>query len=215
MLEHLGERIHQAAASGLSLVGIRAGWEKPPYTVVDRPAHGVEVRRYGPRVTVETEIASEGEDAEELAFDALEAYLGGQNRPSPVLAGVMPLEIESTSVEIPMTAPVETAKAPGWLRLRLFLPSRFTLATAPEPIDPRVGVAERGHETIAALRFGGAADPAAVEEHADALRRALADTEWAADGDVALYTYDPPWTLPFLRRNEVVVNVTRRGAAEP
>lgn len=214
MLEHLGERIHQAAASGLSLVGIRAGWEKPPYTVVDRLPHGVEVRRYGARVTAETEIAGDGEDAKELAFDALEGYLAGQNRPSPALAGVLPIEIERTSVEIPMTAPVETATAPGWLRLRLFLPSRFTLATAPEPIDPRVGVAERGDETIAALRFGGAADAAAVAEHADALRRALAGTPWAADGDVTLYTYDPPWTLPFLRRNEVVVNVTCREAAE-
>jgi hypothetical protein len=211
MLEHLGERIHQAAASGLSLIGIRAGWEKPPYTVVDRLAHRVEVRRYGARITAETEVAGEGEEAKEIAFEALEAYLGGQNRPSPALAGALPPEIESASVEIPMTAPVETATAPGWLRLRLFLPSRFTLATVPEPIDPRVGVAERGGETIAALRFGGAADGPAVAQHADALCQALAGTPWTAYGGVSLYTYDPPWTLPFLRRNEVVVNVEQRG----
>ena len=178
----------------------------------DRPAPGVEVRRYAARVAAETEIAAEGEDAKELAFDALETYLGGQNRPSPALAGALPLELEHASIEIPMTAPVETATAPGWLRLRVFLPSRFTLATAPEPIDARVGVAELGDETLAALRFSGTADAAAVAEHGEALRATLAGTAWAADGDVVLYTYDPPWTLPFLRRNEVVVNVARRAA---
>jgi hypothetical protein len=212
MLEHLGERIAQAAASGLSLVGIRAGWEKPPYTVLERPAPGLEIRRYGSRTTAEIEMAGEGDEAKDLAFEALEAYLDGGNHLSPALAGAVPPELEGASIQISMTAPVETAAAPGWLRLRIFLPGRFTLASAPEPLDPRVAVAEQGDETIAALRFGGTADAAAVAQHTAALYGALADTAWAPDGDATLYTYDPPWTLGFLRRNEMVVSVERRAA---
>jgi hypothetical protein len=212
MLEHIGERLTQAAASGLSLVGIRAGWEQPPYTVLERPAPGLEIRRYGPRTTAEIEIAGEGEDAKHLAFQALEGYLDGENRLSPALAGVVPPELEGASIQISMTAPVETATAPGWLRLRLFLSSRFTLASVPEPIDARVAVAERGEEIIAALRFGGTADEDAVAQRTAALYAALARTAWAPDGDATLYTYDPPWTLGFLRRNEMVVTVARRSA---
>jgi hypothetical protein len=212
MLDQLATRIGAAAASGLSLLGIRAGWEKPAYTVLDRLPAGVEVRGYGPRLTAETEAAGAEEDAKERAFETLEAYLAGDNHPCAAIAGAVPAEVQRAPLEIPMTAPVETRTAPGWVRLAFFLPKRFTLATVPEPTNGRVAVAGRPEEAIAALRFSGLPDEAAFAERAEALTSALAGSRWVADGDPALYTYDPPWTLPFLRRNEAVVRVERWSA---
>jgi hypothetical protein len=200
MMEDLGAKLGTAAASGLSILGIRAGWEQPHYTVVDRLGR-VEVRRYEARLTAETEIAGEEREAKERAFTILEAYLSGEHAARPQ--------------EIAMTAPVETAAAPGSLRLRLFLPSDLTLATVPAPVDARVKIGERPIETIAALRFGGAADLSTIAERAPALLGALSGSGWSPAGEPALYTYDPPWTISFLRRNEIVVPVALTSSESP
>jgi hypothetical protein len=193
MIERIGTRIGTAAASGLSLFGIRAGWEQPSYEVVERLTVGAEVRRYGPRLAAETEVPGEDEEAKKQAFGILEGYLSGEGRERPQ--------------EIEMTAPVETATGAGKLRLRLFLPSRYTARTVPVPADSRVAIAPREGETLATLRFSGLADEATFAERARVLLAAVEGTDWAAEGDVTLFTYDPPWTLPVLRRNEVVVPV--------
>jgi hypothetical protein len=193
MIERISTRIGTAVASGLSLFGIRAGWEQPSYTVVERLTVGAEVRRYGPRLVAETEVAGEGGEARNDAFEILEGYLSGEGRERPQ--------------EIAMTAPVETAAGAGKLRLRLFLPSRYTARTVPVPADSRVAIAPREGETLATLRFSGPADEATFAERAQVLLAAVEGTDWTAEGEVTLFTYDPPWTLPFLRRNEVVVPV--------
>jgi SOUL heme-binding protein len=186
MLEHIGQRVGAAAA----IVGIRT-WEQPPYTVLERVAGGTDIRRYGDRVTAQTEVEGEDREARGRAFQVLEAYLEQE--------------------EIAMTAPVESVGAGGLLRLGFFLPARCTVRTAPDPADPRVEIALRPGEILAALRFAGLVEPEAVTRHARDLLASLDGSRWSAEGGVAVYTYDPPWTIPFLRRNEVVVAVTSSG----
>jgi SOUL heme-binding protein len=190
MLDHVGQRVGAAAASGLSLVGIRT-WEQPPYTVLERLEGGTQIRRYADRVTAQTEVEGEDREARGRAFQALEAYLAQE--------------------EIAMTAPVESVGAGGRLRVGFFLPSRWTVWTAPEPADPCVEIALRPGEILAALRFAGLVEPEAVARHARDLLASLGGSRWSAEGGVAVYTYDPPWAIPILRRNEVVVAVTPSG----
>jgi hypothetical protein len=94
--------------------------------------------------------------------------------------------------------------------MRFFLPSSLTLETAPAPTDPRVQLAVVPANTLAVLRFSGSRRPGAVAEQSKTLLGVLADSKWQPVGRPFTLFYDPPWTISFLRRNEVAVTVEPR-----
>lgn len=197
--------------SGCSLVGIRSGYEQPAYEVADRVEPGVEIRRYSPRLAAETTVeAADAAAGRNAAFRILAAYIFGANRAKGEIAMTSPVEVRSGSREIAMTSPVETASAAGRYAMRFFLPAQLTLATAPEPTDPRVRLLEVPEQILAALRFSGSRTEERVGEKARALLTSLEGSPWKPTAEPVSLFYDPPWTLPFLRRNEVVVPVARR-----
>lgn len=198
--------------SGCSLVGIRSGYEQPAYEAVDRFDPGVEIRRYGPRLAAETTVeAADAEAGRNAAFRILAGYIFGANRAKGEIAMTSPVEVQSGSRKIAMTSPVEAASAgSGRFTMRFFLPAQLTLATAPEPTDPRVRLLELPGQTLAALRFTGSRGGERVAAESGALLRALDGSAWQPAGEPFAFFYDPPWTLPFLRRNEVAVEVARR-----
>lgn len=203
-------------AGGCSLVGIRGGTEQPDHTVVARIGDSVEIRRYEPRLAAQVTVprADDGE-ARERAFRILADYIFGANTPGTEIAMTAPVEVDGEGKEIAMTAPVETAEASGEgeggkLRMRFFLPARWTMDTVPQPVDDRVELVELPARTLAVRRFTGSRDRAAVRRETQALRAALADTNWQPTGEAVAWFYDPPWTIPFLRRNEVALPVARR-----
>lgn len=194
---------------GCSLVGIRTE-EQPPYTVAESLGGGVEVRAYGPRLAAETIVAADGTDgAQGQAFRTLAGYIFGANRAEERIAMTAPVETASGAREIAMTAPVETAESADGLTMRFFMPAGFTRATLPEPTNERVRLVEVPGATLAVLRFTGRGTPSAVAERQDELKLALAGTPWRVAGEPVALFYDPPWTIPFLRRNEVAIPVTR------
>jgi len=108
-----------------------------------------------------------------------------------------------------MTAPVAQSAAPDGHVIRFFLPA--ALREPPAPNDPRVSIVTVPAETLAVLRFTGSTAPEAVAGARARLLAALATGPWQAMGEPVAWFYDPPWTIPALRRNEVAVPVTPRG----
>ncbi len=180
-----------AGESVLGLFGIRAPYEQPTYRIVTTLANGVEIRTYEERTAIETSL-DDGRD--DQAFGRLFAYITGANTPS-----------KSPPQAIAMTIPVERSAGNT---LRFFLP-RAVAAGPPPPRDPRVHVVVLPPETVAALRFSGSLASAEIARQDLILRAALAAGGWHATGATARFGYDPPFTPPFLRRNEVVVTVSR------
>ena len=197
-----------AVLSGCSTFGIRGGYEQPPYRVVAR-LDTVEVRRYGPRLVAEVTVdGSDERAARSEAFRLLAGYIFGGNRAKADVAMTSPVAVDRGKQQIAMTSPVETAAAGDRLTMRFFLPSRLTLDTAPQPDDPRVRLRVVPGETLAVLRFSGFADDTGARSAE--LVRALDGSPWRPTGDAVAMFYDPPWTIPFLRRNEVAVPVAPR-----
>lgn len=204
----LGSVLGLAAQSALSLVGVRA-YEQPPYRVLGR-AGPAEVREYGPRLAVETTLDPGTRDQ---AFGLLAGYIFGKNRAtggSGATKIAMTTPVEMRSERIAMTAPVEQAKSGARVAVRFFLPRSLTRETAPEPTDPRVRVVEVPGETLAVLRFSGSTGDARIAERKVALLGELRGSAWEPAGEPVFFGYDPPFTPPFLRRNEVAVPVRRR-----
>ena len=112
---------------------------------------------------------------------------------------------------IAMTAPVVQARdASGQWVIRFFMPENYTMETLPKPLDPAVRLVPVPAQVTAVLRFSGSTAPARVEAKEKELLRLLQDSAWQPSGAVVAWFYDPPWTLPPFRRNEVAVPVARR-----
>ena len=209
--------IEQTAESVLSIVGIRVGTEEPAHTS-ERIAGSVEMRRYDARIAAETTVAAGEADENEArseGFRRLAGYIFGRNISadgrSNRVAMTAPVAQSTTGTKIAMTAPVAQAAQDvevglGWV-IRFFMPSSWTLDTLPTPIDDRVRLVEVPPQAYAVLRFSGDRGPKAVAAKTAELMEVLRQYGFEADGEPAAWFYDPPWTVPFLRRNEIAVPV--------
>jgi hypothetical protein len=199
--------IGQLFDSALSVFGVRTA-EEPHYDIVERIGE-VEIRRYGPRLAAETTVAS-GDNAMNEAFFILAGYIFGGNQKKQDIAMTAPVGIERGQ-DIAMTAPVATEATQEGLTMRFFLPCSVTLANAPGPNDERVKLVPIGEETLAALRYSGTWSEEARKQEQRKLIAALQGSRWQANGEPFTQLYDPPFTIPFLRRNEVTVRVVPRS----
>ena len=220
----LGEILITLLAGVGQLVGIRAGTEQPPYEVVGRVGEA-EIRRYAPQIAAEAVVEGPVETARNEGFRRVAGYIFGDNTAKASVAMTAPVvqgrEAAGGSQSIAMTAPVVQARAgrsesiamtspvvqqpaggESW-SIQFIMPSKYTMATLPQPNDPRVRLVEIPARTFAVVRFSGLGKADAVARHEKALDAALAGSSWRASGDAVTWYYDPPWTVPFLRRNEV------------
>lgn len=153
----------------------------------------------------------------QLGGPAVRGGSGGSAR----IAMTAPVTVAPTSVTRAGDVANRAADAPGvaagpgdrdggprWT-IRFFMPEHFTRDTLPVPDDPGIAVVEVPAETVAVIRFSGSTAPDAVQHQARLLARILATTPWRPVGAPFAQFYDPPWTLPPLRRNEVAVRVER------
>lgn len=200
------------AEGGASVLGVRYGTAEPRF-VVERETGGLQIRRYGPRVAAETTVAEDEATARSAGFRRLAGYIFGGNHDSAKIAMTAPVAQESSDPrrgqKIAMTAPVaQTAAANDAWVIRFFMPADYSMETLPAPNDPAVKLVTVPAETVAVLRFTGDRGPEAVASHTADLLHALQDTTLKPDGPPVAWFYDPPWTIPMLRRNEIAVPVT-------
>lgn len=196
-----------AAASVLwlgacSVVGVRSGTEEPAFEILGTEA-GLEIRRYGARLAAETRVEADEMAARSEGFSRLAGYIFGGNAGSSRIAMTAPVAQQGT--RIAMTAPVAQAGGADSQSIRFFLPS--ALRDPPVPKDARVRIVEVPGETVAVYRFTGSIAPDAIAAARARLLAALPATSWVAAGEPVTWFYDPPWTIPTLRRNEIAIPV--------
>ena len=176
--------------------------EEPGYEVM-RKLDNVELRQYAPYVVAEVVLNSSAEEAGNQAFPILAGYIFGKNKGERKLAMTAPVTQSAVPVRLDMTAPVTQAAVAGGMRVQFVLPKGVTLATAPEPLDPRVQLREVPASQWAAIRYSGTWSQANYDEHLALLKAALAAAGVATQGEPVLARYNPPITPWFLRRNEI------------
>ena len=192
--------------AGCSVFGVREV-EEPPHSVVARVG-AVEIRRYPPRIAAETTVRASELDARSAGFQRIAGYIFGGNHAQAKIAMTAPVAQAKGGEKIAMTAPVaqDRSAAGGWT-IRFFMPARYTMQTLPQPNDGSVHLVAIPAETYGVLRFSGVPSPASVSRETGVLLRTLSGSVWTPSGTPVAWFYDPPWTLPPLRRNEVAVVV--------
>jgi hypothetical protein len=207
----------QIGESALSIVGIRVGTEEPSHTT-EALTDNVQLRHYAPRIAAETTVIGDEQQSRSAGFRALARYIFGANRRRDKIAMTAPVaqlrDPEHVDSErIAMTAPVAQSQKSlnSWV-IRFYMPAKWTMDTLPEPDDPEVRLLHVPAESFAVLRFSGDRGARAVQTRTDELRETLREYGFEPTGPATAWFYDPPWTLPFRRRNEIAIPVNDGGA---
>ena len=162
--------------------------EEPAYTVERAwETEQIEIRSYAPRVMAVTTM----QGGEDNGFSILAGYIFGGN---------------AEEQKIAMTAPVQQSME-GEREMAFMMPAEYALEDLPKPEDKRVLFREAPAYTAAVIQFSGWASPEKADDSWQQLRRFLITEGIGITGDPTLNQYNPPWTLPFMRRNEIIVPV--------
>ncbi len=211
MLEFIGQSLTLIAFGLASPFGVNAGIEEPKYQVVQKLGDGIEVREYESRIAAETTMSSADPDrARSEGFDVIARYIFGANQKKQSIAMTAPVEMAQVGTAIAMTTPVEVQNGTGAMAMRFFMPASYRMDSLPTPTDSRVRLVELPRTRQAVLHFTGSTSDAAIAGKTRQLLEALKTSPWNAVGPTSAYLYNPPWTLPLLRRNEVMVAVAAR-----
>jgi hypothetical protein len=161
--------------------------KEPPYQVIQTLENDVEIREYADQIWAVT--LAEDQDR---GFGLLFSYISGAN---------------DEGMKIEMTAPVVTGNAEGRPFIAFVIPEGFDLEGTPRPRDERVKIELVEGRRMAAVRFSGYATEERQKRHLSALNETLKAHGMMARGEPVLMQYNDPWTPPFIRRNEVAVEV--------
>ncbi len=202
----------------LSLLLVSMPWmahatEEPDFAVV-RQLDGAQLRAYEPYVVAEVLVAGPAETAGNEAFPVLAGYIFGKNKGEKKFDMTAPVTQAAAPVKLEMTAPVTQAAAPGGYLVQFVLPRGVTLATAPEPLDPRVRLREVPGQRVAVIRYSGFWSQANYDEHLQKLQAILREAQIAWTGEPVLSRYDPPYMPWFMRRNEIWLKLAAPAQGE-
>lgn len=193
-------------SSGCSVFGIRSGYKQLSYSIIQK-IEDVEIRQYSSRLVAEVNnIETDNE-----AFRILFRYISGQNKSKQNISMTAPVEVGKNSTKIAMTAPVETNKSEGeGFNMRFFLPSSLTIDNAPLPKDARIKINILPEETFAAITYSGFNSNKSFNKQTDKLLNILKNSNWKQTSPPSFLGYDPPFAIPFLRKNEAIVKVDKK-----
>lgn len=177
--------------------------EEPDYEVTRKLGDQIELRQYAPHVVAEVLLQAAADEAGSQAFPILAGYIFGKNKGEKKFAMTAPVTQTAAPMRLEMTAPVTQAAVPGGMRVEFVLPKGVTLATAPEPIDPRVKLREVPGGQWAVIRYSGTWSQSNYQEHLAELRSSLDSQGVLTQGEPVLARYNAPFTPWFLRRNEI------------
>ncbi|MCJ7452703.1 MAG: heme-binding protein [Steroidobacteraceae bacterium] len=179
--------------------------EEPGFQVLENDG-SFELREYAPYIVAETRVEASFQDAGSIAFQRLFRYISGNNVAQQKIAMTAPVT-QSRGEKIAMTAPVSQVADGRAFLVAFTLPSTYTLATAPKPLDTTIQIREVPAQVIACWRYSGRWTVANYRQKEALLRERIKARGLVADGDAVLARYNSPFTPWFLRRNEVLIPV--------
>jgi hypothetical protein len=171
---------------------------EPTYTLI-KSIPPFELREYSGFVVAETLVKGDFDQAGRTGFRRVAGYIFGGNQ-GP----------DGSSQKIAMTAPVtlvpESSQGDAW-RLHFVMPEGYQLNTLPKPNDPEVNLRKVAPHRVAAIRFSGFTTESSIAENTAKLNAWIATEKLNAAGEPQIARYNDPFTLPWNRRNEILIQV--------
>ena len=162
-------------------------YEEPYFKIVHQ-TDKYEIRHYQERLAVQSTYTNQNS-----SFRNLFNYISGANKDSQ---------------KIKMTTPVTQYENNSEIVMQFYLPSIYTSKTAPIPSDPRVTLINIEEGYYAVIRYSGRASENNFIKHRDILESELNKDGIVIIGPPIKATYNSPFTLPLMRRNEAMFKVS-------
>lgn len=196
--------------SACSVFGIQSE-ENPLYEVIKKD-DDKEIRQYKPYIVAKTKVQGEYRDAQYKAFRKLAGYIFGDNEGKQEIAMTTPVIQQPQEGEtIAMTSPVtQTETDTGWV-MTFMMPSQYRMDELPKPKDQSIIFEQVPARMMAAIRYSWFGSKDQNDKKAEELRDWLKNQGDYTPKSKPMYAgYNPPWTLPFFRRNEMLLEVQKK-----
>jgi len=193
----------------LTFAGAVMATEEPKYSILEKEPP-FEVRSYAPMIVAEVQVDGDLDEASSQGFRLIAGYIFGQIQVSEKIAMTAPVMVEDQqqkSAKIAMTAPVGIESNAGKWTVSFVMPAEYTMETIPKPMNPQVQLRQIPAIKKAVISFSGFYNQQKVAEKTLELEQWMKTRNLQGVGAPNFSRYNPPWTLPFMRRNEVMMNL--------
>ena len=178
--------------------------EQTEYSVI-KTKKGYEIRLYPSHIVAQTIVHGPYGNALNQGFRIIAGYIFGANIKKESIAMTSPV-IEQKE-NIAMTAPVTESTKGEYHTITFGMPRSYTLETLPIPTDPRVKIVTIPKKKMAAIRFSWFRTHDRVEMKTQELLNLLREDKIMTKGEPQYAGYNPPWTPPWMRRNEILIEI--------
>jgi ATP-dependent Zn protease len=184
--------------------------EIPKYKVIKREGN-CELRQYDTYITASVEV--NGKDyniATSQGFRYLADYIFGNNTKRSNISMTAPVlqEEKPVSEKITMTAPVSIIKGENTYKISFVMPNKYTLETLPLPNNSKVILTKVSTFKAAVISFSGLLNEKIITKKTEELKKWIKLQKLKDTNVIQIARYNPPWTLWFLRRNEILINLS-------
>ena len=182
--------------------------EEPKFELLEK-ADAIELRQYPTMVIAEVSLEGNLDEISSKGFRLIADYIFGNNKAksgaSEKISMTASVTVESPSEKIAMTAPVTVQQKHGNWRMYFVMPAKYSLESLPVPNNSQVMLRVIPARNVAVITFSGLADESKTEKKTKELLAWMDTKHLKPTSNPELARYNPPWTLPFFRRNEVMV----------
>ena len=194
----------------LSLINFRVmATEEPEFTLISQE-NAIEVREYQPKIIARVEVEGDFDDASSKGFKLLADYIFGNNvlnGETQKISMTAPVEMTPLAEGIVMTSAIMKSEVNDKWQVNFVMPKEYSLDTLPRPNNEQVKIIEIPKEKYAVIVFSGLVRDSSYSEKAQLLNDFIMTNNFTQLEAIKIARYNPPWTLPFFRRNELMVKI--------
>ena len=183
--------------------------EEPEFTVLFQEGN-LEIREYEPRIIAHVKTIGDFDDASSKGFKMLADFIFGYNtinNTSKKISMTAPVSTSLSSKKISMTAPVLAENNNNEWSIAFVMPKEFTIKTLPVPNNQNIRITALPKEKFAVIVFSGLVRESSYDKKVNLLNEFIKKKKLTPLSTIQIARYNPPWTLPFFRRNELLIKI--------
>ena len=183
--------------------------EEPEFKLISEDGE-FQIREYDPKIIAQVKVEGDFDEASSKGFKLLADYIFGNNLLDGVskkISMTTPVEMSPLADNLLMTSSIMDDQINNKWSINFVMPQEYSLDTLPKPNNPQVNIIEVPSEQYAVIVFSGLVRESSYAEKAELLSNYLEENSFKQQGAIKIARYNPPWTLPFFRRNELMVRI--------
>jgi effector-binding domain-containing protein len=183
--------------------------EEPEFSILYKE-NNFEIREYAPRIIAQVKKTGNFDEASGSGFRSLANFIFGNNsinNESKKISMTAPVLAEPTSANILMTRPVLAEEKNNQWLISFVMPKKYSLKTLPKPMNSEIMLTTLPKEKFAVIVFSGLVRESSYNKKVKLLNDFIEKQNLKTSGSVQIARYNPPWTLPFFRRNELMIKL--------